>query len=257
MVSLYDGIKYTKYYPPIKIKMLSKKALIAFSLCFFTTSVFADVVNYSKESYSVNNKYKYNPTPLVNGSYDSLGEQIDYNNSVSPIATMNSYYKVDGKVLPVPIDVSSSPKIENKISNKYTNLLSNSQSLKGCWDGAAKAYNLDPWLLMAVAKVESSFNNIAINKNKNSTYDYGMMQINTIWLPTLYKFGITQKDLLNPCTSVFVGAWILAQNIQRFGYNKDGIGAYNSPGNPTIRRSYAEKVYKAYNEITNDFYYKK
>ena len=93
----------------------------------------------------------------------------------------------------------------------------------------------------------------AINKNKNNSYDIGMMQINSFWLPTLAKYGITANDLLNPCTSVFVGSWIMAQNIKRFGFNQDGIGAYNSPGNITIRRRYAQAVYTAYNKIVQDF----
>ena len=45
----------------------------------------------------------------------------------------------------------------------------------------------------------------------------------------------------------------MAQNIKHFGFNHDGIGAYNSPGNITIRRNYAKKVYQAYNQLINDF----
>lgn len=141
----------------------------------------------------------------------------------------------------------------NSSKGEYKHLFHNSSEMEGCWDKAGKTYGVDPWLLMAVAKVESSFNPKAINKNKNNSYDIGMMQINSFWLPTLSKYGISSKDLLNPCTSVFVGSWIMAQNIKRFGYNQDGIGAYNSPGNIVIRRKYAKAVYIAYNKITNDF----
>lgn len=141
----------------------------------------------------------------------------------------------------------------NSSKNEYRHLFSNAHVMEGCWDKAGKTYGVDPWLLMAVAKVESGFNPNAINKNKNSTTDLGMMQINSFWLPTLSKYGISSKDLLNPCTSVFVGSWIMAQNIKRFGYNQDGIGAYNSPGNINIRRRYAQAVYKAYNKLIADF----
>jgi soluble lytic murein transglycosylase-like protein len=140
-----------------------------------------------------------------------------------------------------------------KKSKKYQSLIDNAQSLNGCWDKAGIAYNVDPWLLFSIAKVESGFKRNATNTNTNKSIDIGMMQINTIWLPTLHKFGIEKMDLLEPCTSVFVGAWIVAQNIRKFGYNQDGIGAYNSPGNITIRRNYARKVYSAYNELTHDF----
>lgn len=141
----------------------------------------------------------------------------------------------------------------NSSKNEYQHLFNSSSEMQGCWDSAGKTYGVDPWLLMAVAKVESSFKANAINKNKNNSYDIGMMQINSFWLPTLSKYGISSRDLLNPCTSVFVGSWIMAQNIKRFGYNQDGIGAYNSPGNITIRRRYAQAVYKAYNKIITDF----
>lgn len=141
----------------------------------------------------------------------------------------------------------------NSSKTEYRHLFNNAQVMEGCWDKAGKTYGVDPWLLMAVAKVESGFNANAINKNKNASVDLGMMQINSFWLPTLNKYGIGTRDLLNPCTSVFVGSWIMAQNIKKFGYNQDGIGAYNSPGNMTIRRRYAQAVYKAYNQLIADF----
>lgn len=142
--------------------------------------------------------------------------------------------------------------------SKYKHLIENQEHMSGCWDKAAKTYKLDPWLLMSIAKVESSFNPLAINKsNRNKTADIGLMQINDIWLPTLKKFGISKQDLFKPCTSIFVGAWILAQNIKKFGYNPDGIGAYNSPKHVISRRKYAHKVYVAYDEITKDLYYNK
>ena len=143
--------------------------------------------------------------------------------------------------------------LRNNSSRKYAALQANAQALNGCWDKAGAAYGVDPWLLFSIAKVESSFNNRAINANSNGTYDLGLMQINSFWLPTLRKFGIDTRHLFEPCTSVFVGAWIVSQNIRRFGYNQDGIGAYNSPGNITIRRNYAKKVYQAYYELTHDF----
>ena len=41
------------------------------------------------------------------------------------------------------------------------------------------------------------------------------MQINSTWLPVLARYGIHEHDLLHPCTSLQVGAWILAGNVQR------------------------------------------
>lgn len=142
-------------------------------------------------------------------------------------------------------------------SGKYKHLFNNPNQSRFCWDQAANYYGLDPWLLFAVAKVESSFNANAINKNndKSKSTDYGLMQINTFWLPTLAKYGISKEHLFDPCTSIFVGAWIMKSNIQRLGYNIDGIGAYNSPHNLQIRRKYGNKVINAYKEVIRDFGY--
>jgi soluble lytic murein transglycosylase-like protein len=112
-----------------------------------------------------------------------------------------------------------------------------------CWEEAANKYGINPYLLYAIAKTESSLNPNAFNRNKNGSYDIGLMQINSIWLPTLRKYGLTERHLYDPCTSIQVGAWILAQNMQRWGNSWDAVGAYNS-ANPTYRLPYAMKVYR-------------
>lgn len=112
-----------------------------------------------------------------------------------------------------------------------------------CWEEAAARYGVNAHVLYAIAKTESSLNPRAINRNKNGSYDIGLMQINSIWFPTLRKYGVEEQHLLQPCVSIHVGAWILAQNMQRLGNSWDAIGAYNS-SKPEIRQRYAMKVYK-------------
>jgi soluble lytic murein transglycosylase-like protein len=112
-----------------------------------------------------------------------------------------------------------------------------------CWEEAAAKYGLNPYLLYAIAKTESGLNPAAINRNKNGSYDVGLMQINSLWFPTLKKIGIEEKQLYDACTSIQVGAWILAQNIRRMGYSWDAVGSYNS-SKPELRQRYALKVYK-------------
>lgn len=112
-----------------------------------------------------------------------------------------------------------------------------------CWEDAANKYGVNPHLLYAIAKTESNFNSLAINRNKNGSYDVGLMQINSLWLPTLRKYGINEDHLFQPCVSIHVGAWILAQNMRRLGNSWNAVGAYNS-GDPTRRLQYAMKVYR-------------
>jgi soluble lytic murein transglycosylase-like protein len=214
------------------------KKTIFIILSIYTSLSSAQINDYSTGNSNPVAKYRYaSPTEQVLANSNDEQPVTYFSNQIQNPKTLNS--------------------LNNSGKGKYKYLIQTAEYTKGCWDNAGRVYNVDPWLLMAVAKVESSFKHNAINTNKNQSTDIGMMQINTIWLPTLKKFGITKQDLLNPCTSIFVGAWIMAQNIKNFGYNLDGIGAYNSPRNVKIRRNYAQKVYKAYNELTHDLYYTK
>jgi soluble lytic murein transglycosylase-like protein len=112
-----------------------------------------------------------------------------------------------------------------------------------CWDDAAARYGVNPHLLYAIAKTESGLNPKAVNRNKNGSYDVGLMQINSRWLPTLRKYGVDEAQLYDPCISIHVGAWILAQNMQRMGNSWEAVGAYNAR-NPELRLRYASKVYR-------------
>jgi hypothetical protein len=132
------------------------------------------------------------------------------------------------------------------------------QGQQPCWDAAARYQNvkgLNPWLLYAVAYVESRHNPAAIGRNNNGSYDLGLMQINSTWFPTLKKYGIQPQLLTNACASTFVGAWVLAQTIQRYGFTWQAIAAYNVGSVDTPRRraigyAYAKKVYAAYDLLT-------
>jgi soluble lytic murein transglycosylase-like protein len=121
--------------------------------------------------------------------------------------------------------------------------LSTSTSAHACWEEAAERYGMNPHLLYAIAKTESNLNPSAINRNKNGSYDIGLMQINSRWLPTLRKYGIEESQLWDACVNIQVGAWVLAQNMQRMGNSWEAVGAYNAR-TPELRVRYAQKVYR-------------
>jgi soluble lytic murein transglycosylase-like protein len=78
--------------------------------------------------------------------------------------------------------------------------------------------------------------------NPNGSYDIGCMGINSSWLPTLRtRFGITERDLYEPCTNIHVGAWIYARNMRQFGDNWRAVGAYNAVSEHK-RMEYAWKI---------------
>lgn len=113
-----------------------------------------------------------------------------------------------------------------------------------CLDDAAGYHHVHPLLLRAIAKQESGLRADRISApNSNGTYDIGLMQINSAWLPTLANSGITKDSLMNACINAYVGAWILSQNMQRLGNTWNAVGAYNANA-PEKRLAYANKIYR-------------
>lgn len=114
-------------------------------------------------------------------------------------------------------------------------------ALAFCFDEAGAMYGISPQLLWAISKGESDFNPAALNRNTNGTYDFGLMQINSSWAPTLHKKGIPWDALADPCTNVKVGAWLLAQCVRDYGYSWAAVGCYNSR-TPSKRDRYAARI---------------
>ncbi|UII70186.1 transglycosylase SLT domain-containing protein [Pseudomonas sp. HN11] len=135
-------------------------------------------------------------------------------------------------------------------------VLVSNHALAYCWEEVANRHNIEPELLQAIAAVESGYRAQAMNHaNRNGTRDIGLMQINSIHLPRLLEQGITEDRLINePCLSVEVGASILAEFIQRFGYNWTAVGSYNvgtgsGPEREALRMRYAEKIWAYYEQL--------
>ncbi len=110
-----------------------------------------------------------------------------------------------------------------------------------CFDIAGERHGVAPKLLYVIAQHESAMNPRAINRNKDGSIDIGLMQINSRWLPSLARYGISSEALFDPCTSADVGAWILAANFRRYGVNWMGLGAYNAR-NLHLRERYAKNI---------------
>lgn len=94
---------------------------------------------------------------------------------------------------------------------------------------AGSYFGLDPQLLWAIAYKESRHSPYIISqRNKNGTYDIGIMQINSSHLPRLKnQYGISEKDLLNPQINIFIGAEILKMCFDKHGDTQNGITCYN------------------------------
>ena len=130
-------------------------------------------------------------------------------------------------------------------------------SAANCWLGASSAFDVPPGLLLAIAQVESSYQVDALALAPNGTHSVGLMQINSSWFPQLRRAGISEQGLYEPCTNINVGAWILSQNITRYGATWEAIGAYyagpydakSHAWKLPLYRLYATKVLKAWKRI--------
>ncbi len=128
-------------------------------------------------------------------------------------------------------------------------IITHADSLTACFTAAGQRYGIAPVLLQAIAAAESGFDPRAVHINSNGSSDLGLMQINSRWFPALEEYAITPADLWDPCLNIHVGAWILAGNIQHYGYGWLAVGAYNAgtrigPESERRRKAYAARVYR-------------
>lgn len=117
-----------------------------------------------------------------------------------------------------------------------------------CINKAAIEYHIPATLIISVLKAEGGRNGLA-SPNKNGTFDYGPMQINTVWLKQIEKYGYTREIIqYNPCANVAVGAWILSREIANGKTLWQGVGNYHSHTLDKNAR-YSYKVAKTYHNI--------
>lgn len=135
------------------------------------------------------------------------------------------------------------------------------KTLEQCFHDASVENDVPVNLLFAVAFTESSFKANSLNKNKNGSHDYGLMQINSIWAKDAKRHGFSwEKIKKDPCTNVLFGSYILKQNKKRLGSWSKAIGAYNagfsnSPKAKKVRKRYYSKVMR--NKLIAQRYIKK
>ncbi|MEW6346253.1 MAG: lytic transglycosylase domain-containing protein [Paraburkholderia sp.] len=122
-------------------------------------------------------------------------------------------------------------------------LLGTSPARADCIDDAASYRQINVSLVRTIAEQESAMHANALSVNADGSEDIGLMQINSFWLPTLARLGISRAQLFDACVNVYVGTWILAMNINRFGPTWKAVGAYNA--HSTAKQlAYANAIYR-------------
>ncbi|EGK6862152.1 lytic transglycosylase domain-containing protein [Salmonella enterica subsp. enterica serovar Amager] len=120
--------------------------------------------------------------------------------------------------------------------------------IQTCVQAAAHRYNLPVKLILAVIKAEGGKNGL-VKHNKNGSVDLGIMQINSIHLGTLKKFGIGYNDILfRTCTNIEVGTWILRRQFSDVTDYRDSEQWWRAVGNyhshtPRHNLAYQKKVW--------------
>ena len=125
----------------------------------------------------------------------------------------------------------------------------------GCLRRAADHFDLPVLLLTAIRQQEGGEAG-SLHRNTNGSVDYGVMQINSIWLPRLETAGYTASILRwDACYNIMAGAWILARAMHDehvWRRRRPGavafwraVGAYHSR-TPRLNRAYAQKIWRRY-----------
>jgi len=107
----------------------------------------------------------------------------------------------------------------------------------------------DTLLLKSIVIVESGENPKAINRNQNGTTDYGLGQINTIWVKGL-KLD-TVKLINEPEYNLKWSAYILRHCLDKYGWTWEGLAHYHN-GKAIYGLKYMLKVQEVYNKLLSD-----
>ena len=121
------------------------------------------------------------------------------------------------------------------------------QDLSRYFQSAARDLSISPELTTAIARVESDHSPFALNVEGQSfffgskeeaifaakeamaagkSFDSGVMQINSQWLT---RYSIPVEALFDPEANIYVGSWILSQNLRTHGDLDTAIARYHSP----------------------------
>lgn len=113
---------------------------------------------------------------------------------------------------------------------------------EACIERAAAHYGAHPDIVRAVMRTEGGKTG-KIRYNKDGSFDIGKMQINSVHLPELAKYGITQAMLTNDeCLNIHVGTYYLQKNIITAPHFWNGVGGYHSR-TPAKNVSYQYRVW--------------
>lgn len=116
-----------------------------------------------------------------------------------------------------------------------------------CMALVAQIYSLPPRVLPSIQAVEGGGPGV-VHRNVDGSSDLGVMQINTLWLPTLARYtrldavAVRDRLLHQPCFNIAAAGLILRNYLDETrGDLMQAVGNYHSH-TPLLNQGYQSKV---------------
>ncbi len=114
----------------------------------------------------------------------------------------------------------------------------------------AQIYSLPPRVLPAIQRTEGGRPGL-VHANQNGTYDLGIMQINTVWVPRLASYTslpettVSDRLLHRPCFNIAAAGLIMRTYLDEAGGElMVAVGNYHSH-TPLYHAAYQERVLRS------------
>lgn len=114
--------------------------------------------------------------------------------------------------------------------------IQNPDHLGYCFDYAAQTEQVNATVLMAIAWHESHFLPWRVHRNRDGSFDYGLMQINSTNLASLH---LNKTTVMQVCNNIVAGARLYRRAVRRYGNTWAAVGAYHSI-TPALQQAWAK-----------------
>ena len=125
-----------------------------------------------------------------------------------------------------------------------------------CMALIAQIYDLPPRVLPSIHAVEGGRPGLVMT-NTNRSEDYGVMQVNSVWLPALVRYtGLEREEVRRrlierPCFNIAAAGLILRTHLDATGGDlMRAVGNYHSH-TPVLHQSYRLRVVAAATRLFN------
>lgn len=118
----------------------------------------------------------------------------------------------------------------------------------------SKKHLVPIWIIARVIEIESNWNSKAINKNKDGSYDYGIMQLNSKYIRGYFDWKFNDNKKINyydPYINMEIGVKYLKHLYDYHKSWREAVAAYNCGSSKVLRneiplstKRYVEKVFQ-------------